>query len=80
MEREKMDADEILDIKGQTCPVPLVETRKKLNKMESGKILQVIGNHGPSKKEVSDVMKDLGHEILEISEEGENWSIFLRKK
>jgi len=75
-----MDADEILDIKGQTCPVPLVETRKKLNKMESGKILQVIGNHGPSKKEVSDVMKDLGHEILEISEEGENWSIFLRKK
>lgn len=76
----KMQADEMIDVKGQTCPVPLVETRKKINKMESGKVLEIAGNHGPSKKEIADVMKDLGHGILEITEEGENWSIFLRKK
>lgn len=74
-----MEIDEKLDVKGQTCPVPLVETRKKLNKMESGKVLEIVGNHGPSKKEVSDTMRDLGYEILGISEEGENWKILIRK-
>ena len=74
------DADEILDVKGKTCPEPLVETRKKLNKMDSGKILKIVGNHGPSKKEISDVMKDLGHEIVDIKDEGKDWSILIKKK
>jgi len=75
-----MDQDEMLDVKGKTCPEPLVETRKKLNKMESGKVLKIVGDHGPSKKEIADVMKDLGHEIMDVQEEGVNWTILIRKK
>ena len=72
--------NEVLDVKGLTCPAPLVEARKKLNKMQVGQTLEIIGDHGPSKKEVPEVMKDLGHEILSVTEENGIWHVIIKKK
>jgi TusA-related sulfurtransferase len=73
-------ADEVLDVKGLTCPAPLVETRKKLNKMQVGQTLEIVGDHGPSKKEVPEVMEDLGHEIVSITDQGSVWHVIVKKK
>ena len=40
-----------VDCKGQTCPVPLVETRKALRRAKSGDIVIVTGTHPSSMKE-----------------------------
>ena len=37
---------------GETCPVPLVEVRKALRKASPGDIVEVIGTHPASKKEI----------------------------
>jgi tRNA 2-thiouridine synthesizing protein A len=34
--------DEVLDVLGRVCPYPLVLTKKKLEKLESGKLLKVL--------------------------------------
>ena len=73
-------ADEVLDVKGLTCPAPLVESRKKLNKLQVGQTLEVIGDHGPSKKEVPEVMEDLGHEIVSVTNQGSIWHVTIKKK
>lgn len=75
-----MQVDEILDIKGQICPLPLVETRKRLNKLQPKKVLKVVGDNYPSLKGIADIMKDLGNEILDIDENGSVWSITIRKR
>ena len=72
-------AEEILDVKGLTCPAPLVEARKKLNKMQVGEILEIVGDHGPSKKEVPEIMEELGHQILSITEESGVWHVKIKK-
>jgi tRNA 2-thiouridine synthesizing protein A len=72
-------ADEILDVKGLQCPQPLVETQKKLRKMEVGKTLEVIGDHGPSKKEIPETMKTQGHEILSVTEQNGVWHVVIKK-
>jgi len=72
-------ADETLDVKGLSCPRPLVETQKKLRKMEVGKTLEIIGDHGPSKTEIPNAMKSLGQEILSVTEEGKVWHIIIKK-
>jgi len=41
-----------VDCRGETCPVPLVETRKALRKAKEGDIVEVIGTHPASKKEI----------------------------
>ncbi|HEY90617.1 MAG TPA: sulfurtransferase TusA family protein [Dehalococcoidia bacterium] len=68
-----------VDCIGETCPVPLVETRKALRKAESGDIVEVVGNHPSSKKEIPMAVKALGLELLDVKEEGQNWRIRIRK-
>lgn len=68
-----------VDCKGETCPVPLVETRKALRKAAPGDIVEVVGNHPSSKKEIPMAVKALGLELVELTEEGDTWRIRIRK-
>jgi len=68
-----------VDCRGETCPVPLVETRKALRKAKEGDIVEVIGTHPASKKEIPMAVKALGLELIDVQEEGELWKIKIRK-
>jgi tRNA 2-thiouridine synthesizing protein A len=68
-----------VDCRGETCPVPLVETRKALRKAKEGDIVEVIGTHPASKKEIPMAVTSLGLELIEVQEEGELWKIRIRK-
>jgi len=68
-----------VDVRGETCPIPLVETRKALRKASPGDIVEVIGNHPPSKKEIPMAVKALGLELMDVKEEGEVWKIRIRR-
>jgi TusA-related sulfurtransferase len=68
-----------VDCTGETCPVPLVETRKALRKAKGGDIIEVIGTHPASKKEIPMAIKALGLELLDITEEGDVWKIRIRR-
>ncbi len=71
----------LVDVQGETCPIPLIETRKALRKMNSGDELEVIGNHDSSKAEIPMAVESLGEELLRIEEEsdGKTWHIFIKK-
>ncbi len=68
-----------LDVRGATCPVPLVEVRKALRKATPGDELEVVGTHPSSKKEIPMAVKALGLELLSVEEEGETWTIRIRR-
>jgi len=68
-----------VDCMGETCPVPLVETRKALRKAEEGDIVEVIGTHPASKKEIPMAVKALGMELIDVQEEDGVWKIRIRK-
>jgi TusA-related sulfurtransferase len=69
-----------VDCIGETCPVPLIETRKALRKAEEGDIVEIIGTHPSSKKEIPMAVKAMGLELLEVQEENEGvWKIRIRR-
>ena len=72
-------ADTKLDVRGETCPVPLVEVRKALRKAVPGDVLEVVGTHPSSKKEIPMAVKALGLELLSVEEEGDTWTIRIRR-
>ncbi len=72
-------AEIIVDVKDETCPVPLVEVRKALNKASTGDLIVVTGTHSASKKEIPMAAKDMGYEIVEIQENDGIWTIKIRK-
>ena len=67
-----------IDCTGETCPVPLVETRKAIRKAKKGDIIEVTGTHPSSKKEIPMAVKAMGLELLGIEEEGGVWKIRIR--
>lgn len=67
-----------IDLKGETCPVPLVETRKAIRKASPGETIKVIGDHPASKKEIPMAVEEMGLELLEVSEENDVWKIKIK--
>jgi len=69
-----------VDCIGETCPVPLVETRKALRKAQEGDIVEVIGTHPSSKKEIPLAVKAMGLELIGEEEEKDGiWKIRIRR-
>jgi tRNA 2-thiouridine synthesizing protein A len=72
-------ADIEIDVTGETCPVPLVEMRKALRKAEPGEIVEVVGTHPASKKEIPMAVEALGLELVDVEEKEGVWRIKIRK-
>jgi TusA-related sulfurtransferase len=68
-----------VDCTGETCPIPLVETRKALRKAKQGDVVEVIGTHPSSKKEIPMAVKALGLELIDIQEKDGVWKIRIRR-
>ena len=72
-------SDMKVDCTGETCPVPLVETRKALRKAKEGDIVEIVGTHPSSKKEIPMAVKALGLELIDIQEKDGVWKIKIRR-
>ena len=68
-----------VDCTGETCPVPLVETRKALRKAKEGDIIEVVGTHPASKKEIPMAVKALGLELMDVQEKDGVWKIKIQR-
>ncbi|MFN3762712.1 MAG: sulfurtransferase TusA family protein, partial [Anaerolineae bacterium] len=45
-------AEILVDCRGETCPVPLVETRKAIRQAQPGDLIIVVGTHPASREEI----------------------------
>ena len=68
-----------VDVCGQTCPVPLVETRKALRKAAPGDVVVVVGTHPASKEEIPMAVQALGLELVSVEGTETDWTIRIRR-
>ncbi|MBA7622297.1 Sulfur carrier protein TusA [subsurface metagenome] len=71
--------DKVVDVTGEICPIPLIETRKVLNTSKSGEIIEIIGTHNESKKEIPMAVESSGNRLLKQFEEEGIWHIIIKK-
>ena len=77
----EIKVDKSIDLRGEVCPIPDVETKRALKSMESGQILEVIIDYPMSKERIPETAKREGHEILAINEIGTSeWKILIKTK
>ena len=72
-------ADIKVDVRGETCPIPLIEMRKALRKAKDGDTVEIIGTHPSSKKEIPMAAEALNVKIISEEEIGNEWKIKLQK-
>ncbi len=73
-------ADALLDTKGMICPLPALRTKKAIDILQAGQVLEVVADNGGSKADISTLLGRLGHELLHTGEEGGTIRFFIRKK
>jgi tRNA 2-thiouridine synthesizing protein A len=70
---------EKLEVKGKACPMPILLVKRKLESVQSGQILEVIGDCGPAFDSVQNWVKRQGHEVVEASKSGTEFTIKIKK-
>jgi len=68
-----------VDCRGETCPVPLVEVRKALRRAKPGDIVEVVGTHPASKKEIPMAVQALKLELLSVEGTDTDWTIRIQR-
>ncbi|HGG59670.1 MAG TPA: sulfurtransferase TusA family protein [Gammaproteobacteria bacterium] len=68
-----------LDARGLNCPLPILRTKKALNTLETGEILEITATDPGSLKDLASFCNETGHELLS-SEEREGCYVFHIKK
>jgi len=72
-------AEIFVDVRGETCPVPLVETRKAVKKAAAGDIIEIIGTNAASKKEIPMAADALSLKVISVEENEGVWKIKILK-
>lgn len=74
-----MEVNVILDAKGLACPMPIVKTKKAMNNMEAGQVLEVQATDKGSKADIKAWAQSTGQQYIGTIEEGGVLKHYLRK-
>lgn len=75
-----VDANESLDVRGEVCPYPDVKTKRKIKKMNSGEILEILVDYPLSAERIPETMSKMGNEVLSSEKVGDSeWKIYVKK-
>jgi rhodanese-related sulfurtransferase/TusA-related sulfurtransferase len=74
-----IEANFVLDAKGLACPMPIVKTKKAINNLEAGQVIEIQATDKGSKADLQAWAKSSGHDYLGTIEEGEVLKHFVRK-
>ncbi|WP_026688549.1 sulfurtransferase TusA family protein [Alteribacter aurantiacus] len=75
-----MHADKVLDAKGLACPMPIVKTKKAMDDIASGEVLEVQTTDSGAKSDLTAWAKAGGHELRADTEENGVYTFWIRKK
>jgi tRNA 2-thiouridine synthesizing protein A len=74
-----MHADEILDCYGLLCPMPIIQSAKKIKEMELGQILEIVSTDAGIKEDMPAWCRQTGQEYLGLEEDGDIYKVYVKK-
>ncbi|MFJ6412101.1 hypothetical protein CHI12_10600 [Terribacillus saccharophilus] len=74
-----MNSDKVLDAKGLACPMPIVKTKKAINELNAGDVLEVHATDKGAKADLSAWAKSGGHDLLQDTEEDGVLKFWIKK-
>jgi TusA-related sulfurtransferase len=77
---EELDITETLDVKGASCPMPVVKTKSAIDELDAGAILEVLATDPGSMSDIDGWATGTeGVELVEQREDGDVYRHYVRK-
>jgi tRNA 2-thiouridine synthesizing protein A len=71
--------DQVLDVKGLSCPIPILKTKKAVQALSKDQVLKVETTDPGSKNDMAAWAKRTGNELLKTEEESGTFTFFIKK-
>ena len=76
----QIDTTETLDVKGLSCPMPIVKTKQAIDGLEEGAVLEVVATDSGSMSDIEGWAAGTdGVELVEQIEDGDVYRHYVRK-
>jgi tRNA 2-thiouridine synthesizing protein A len=75
-----MQCDRELDVKGLSCPLPILRTKKTLAEMSSGQVLRVLATDPGAVKDFQAFAKQTGNHLLANAEADQVFEFYFKRK
>ncbi len=74
-----IQADKVVDAKGQACPMPIVTLAKAFRDLAPGRVLALLATDPGAKKDVAAWAEKTGNQLVEMVEADGVMTFFLKK-
>ncbi|HAL57337.1 MAG TPA: hypothetical protein DCP63_12935 [Bacteroidetes bacterium] len=68
-----------LDDRGKRCPIPVLDTKKKMDTLQKGDVLEVLATDPGAEPDLTAWAKRTGNEYLGHVKEGEVLRVYIKK-
>ncbi|HZD79721.1 MAG TPA: sulfurtransferase TusA family protein [Actinomycetota bacterium] len=69
-----------LDLKGLSCPLPIVKTAQAMKELSSGDLIEALATDPGSTADFTAWCRSTGNELIEHEEDGGTFRFVIRKK
>lgn len=74
-----METNHIVDLEGFSCSMLIIKTKKALDELQSGEILELHTNDKGSLNDLKAWTKSVGHELLKTEEENGKLKFWIKR-
>lgn len=74
-----MNIKQVLDAKGLACPMPIVRTKKAMDTLQTGEVLEIQVTDKGSVKDIPAWANKCGYDIVKLEEEGDVLKFWIMK-
>jgi tRNA 2-thiouridine synthesizing protein A len=74
-----MNATQVLNAKGLACPVPIIKTKKAIEQLNTGEVLEVQTTDKGAKSDLTAWMKSTGNVLVDFKEENNVFIFWIQK-
>lgn len=73
-------AEHKLDVRGEICPYTLISTRRLMEELEAGDVVEVLIDYPLAAENIPRWAEKAGHRVLEVEKVGDSqWRLLIRK-
>jgi tRNA 2-thiouridine synthesizing protein A len=73
-------SETLLDVKGMSCPLPVLRANRSLRGMEAGARLRVLATDRAAVADFQAFCRETGHSLVSMSEEAGVFSFVIRRR
>lgn len=75
----ELTPDDTLDVRGECCPYPLIRTKKQVEQLKSGEILEIIADDPVAPQNIDAWAKKSGNKLLAVEKEGNTFKVYVQR-